>query len=220
MAFSLSRSAASTIIRDSTTNSIVRLRRVDMNGELSDDMLLAAIARGQRDALEALYDRFARLVYGFAYRVTGNASHAEEIVQDVFVKVWRQAHAYNPTLGKVSTWLLTIARRSAIDLHRRERRQQHESGEEWFPVLPDHAPTPDRLAEQSDLRSRLRQALGKLPEEQRQVVEWMYFQGYTQNEIAEHFGWSLGTVKSRARLAMQKLRDELQRVGWEVEGRG
>ncbi|AEJ42266.1 RNA polymerase, sigma-24 subunit, ECF subfamily [Alicyclobacillus acidocaldarius subsp. acidocaldarius Tc-4-1] len=193
---------------------------MDMNGELSDDMLLAAIARGQRDALEALYDRFERLVYSFAYRVTGDVSHAEEIVQDVFVKVWRQAHAYNPALGKVSTWLLTIARRSAIDLHRRERRQQHESGEDVFPILPDHGPTPDRVAEQSDLRSRIREALAKLPEEQRQVVEWMYFQGYTQNEIAERFGWSLGTVKSRARLAMQKLREELQGVGWEVEGRG
>ncbi|KRW91321.1 RNA polymerase sigma24 factor [Alicyclobacillus tengchongensis] len=189
--------------------------------ELSDDMLLSAIVEGRRDAMEELYDRFAGFVYSFAYRAVGNASAAEEIVQDVFVKVWRMADRYDASLGKVSTWLLSIARNAAIDHHRRHRRHELvQIADGVLPEVADDAPTPEWVAEQADIRQRVRQALSQLPLDQKQIVEMMYFRGYTQQEISECLGISLGTVKSRARLAMAKLRERLGSVGMEVEQHG
>ena len=182
-----------------------------MNDELSAELILERILAREKDALAALYDMYERLVYSFAYRCTGDASAAEEVVQDVFTKIWRTTARYQPTQGKVSTWLLSITRHAAIDYHRRTKRHQHtDSGDEALVQVLDPSPGPDDLAEAASTRQHIKRAISSLPSEQRQVIEHIYFLGQAQQEVADELGLSTGTVKSRVRLAMTKLRTQLQ----------
>lgn len=187
-----------------------------MSNQVSDEMLLTGILQGDKLALEQFYDRYERMVYSFAYRCTSDPLGAEEITQDVFLKLWRTTVKYDPKEGKVSTWLLMMTRNASIDYHRRQRRHQGQSAaDEVLTVVPDASPGPDSLAELSDLRESVKSAMDTLPTDQKQVVEEMYFQGRTQQEIADALGISVGTVKSRVRLAMQKLRQQftMERLG-------
>lgn len=176
------------------------------------DVLLERVLTGDKDALTALYDMYERLAYSFAYRCTGDTNAAEEIVQDVFMKIWRTTARYESGQGKVSTWILSITRNAAIDYHRRTKRHQVSTAEEDESLVhvSDPAPGPDDLAEAAQTRQMVKRAMASLPIEQRQIVEAMYFQGHTQQEIAETFGIPPGTVKSRIRLAMVKLRSQLK----------
>lgn len=174
-----------------------------------DAALIARIARGETAALDALYDRYSRLVFSVVLTTLGDRSTAEEATLDAFMRVWRSAASYDPSRGKVSTWLLTVARHHAIDILRRgSTRAESRSvslDDLFFAADPD-ATDPGADVELSAQRKRVREALEQLPTEQRQALALAYFKGLSQKEIADQLKQPLGTVKTRIRLAMSKLR--------------
>lgn len=175
-----------------------------------DEALLRLIAHARADALSVLYDRYARLIYSLAYRVVGDPSAAEEVTQDVFLRVWEKANTYQSEQAKVSTWLVSIARHRAIDLVRQRgaRAEGYSAAWEDLPqsIIPrTEGRNPEELSGQAIQAKRVREAIATLPVEQRQALALAYFQGYSHSEIAEKIGEPLGTVKTRIRLAMQKL---------------
>ena len=174
-----------------------------------DRELLQAIARQDADALVALFDRYNRLAFGLAYRILGDAFAAEEVVQDAFMSIWRNAASYDLARGTVRTWLLTIVRNRAIDQLRGRfgRSQSDVALDTVAPLLAASDLWDDVLVEIQAMD--VRAALGALPEEQRVAIELAYFEGLTHVEIAERLGIPLGTVKSRLRLGLQKLHDLL-----------
>ncbi len=180
----------------------------------TDEELLHQIARAQASALSSLYDRYGRLVYSLALRIVGNASSAEEITQDVFVQVWNNAASYQPELSKITTWLTSITRYRAIDqLRRRSARPDgymvNEPLEDLMLSAGNEA-VPEIQVENRAEQQRLQQALTELPEEQRAVLVLAYFKGLSQPEMATYLGQPLGTVKTRVRLGLQKLRRVLE----------
>lgn len=186
--------------------------------QLSDEVLAARVARGDRTAFETLYDRHASIVLGLALRITGERAAAEDILQETFWRVWQSAADYQPARGPFIGWLFRIARNLAIDAYRRRSaRPQAISAEmaDAGPIL-DRVPDPAiNVSEQaqSNVRARqVRDAMKSLPSEQRQVIELAYFYGMTRQEIAETTGEPLGTIHTRARLGLQKLRDTLERA--------
>ena len=178
-----------------------------------DPALLALIARSQEGALAQLYDRYSRLVFSLAFAIVHDQATAEEITLDVFMRIWQKASMYRPEQAKVSTWLTHITRNHAIDVLRRQASKTEQHVIDWEgEILPDNMPgrSPAKSAEDSLQRQQIRSALGQLPPEQRQVLFMAYFDGYTQTQIAEALKQPLGTIKTRVRLAMQKLRDLLK----------
>ncbi len=174
-----------------------------------DASLMQSLALKQADALSDLYDRYGRLVYSIAINSVGDQAAAEEIVQDVFTRVWEKANTYDATMARVSTWLVHITRNRAIDELRRERIRPEKTSVSWSEVVQiDHptSPGPDEEAELSWRQKLVRDALDTLPAEQREILALAYFKGYSQSTIAEVLGVPLGTVKTRARQAMKKLR--------------
>jgi RNA polymerase sigma-70 factor (ECF subfamily) len=173
--------------------------------DVDDHDLLRAIGAGDADALVSLYDRYGRLAFGVAYRILQDASSAEEVVQDAFLRVWRQAATYDPGRGNVRGWITSIVHHRAIDLLRGKAGRQRQEvaiddvertlagGDVWTQV----AQTLDR--------EQVLAAVGSLPVDQRRAVELAYFQGLTHQEIADSTGVPLGTVKSRLRLGLRKL---------------
>jgi RNA polymerase sigma-70 factor (ECF subfamily) len=181
--------------------------------DLPDEQLMARLAMRDIKAFEALYDRYGTLVYSTALRVVGDVQLAEDISQEVFLRIWRRPDHYVPQRGRFVTWLLSVARNGAVDqIRTRGRRRRHETaGEESARDLPaDEGRDPALMAQLSDERQKVRRALTSLPPEQRRVIEMAYYGGYTQQEIAELLSQPLGTVKTRIRLAMQKLRVALE----------
>ena len=180
---------------------------------VDDAALMRLIALSQEQALAQLYDRYNRLVFSLALAIVQDRATAEEITLDVFMRIWQKAALYNPEQARVSTWLTHITRNHAIDvLRRRAVRPEHHSVElnEEVPRSETPGPTPADTAEEMLQRERIRLALSLLPADQRQVLFLAYFEGYTQSQIAETLRQPLGTVKTRMRLALQKLRDYLQ----------
>lgn len=175
------------------------------------------MADGQVDALEAIYDRYSSVAYGLALRIVGDRGAAEEIVQDAFVKLWQQAGRYDVRQGRLYSWLLRIVRNRAIDELRRLRvpgrasavttRQDQKDLDR--PARDSSVNEGDEALWISELRLVVGEALLDLPGEQRRVIELAYYEGYSQREIAERTGISLGTVKTRTRLALGKLRKVL-----------
>src|SRR6185369_5649351 len=187
---------------------------------LSDELLATRVARGDSSALELLYDRYASTVLGIAFKVMGDQVMAEDVLQEAFWRVWQSAGTYQSPRGPFTGWLFRIARNLAIDAYRRRnvRPQAISSPNGSDPIL-DETPDPDTdVAEeaQSTLKNRqIRKALAALPVVQRQVIEMAYFYGMTRQEIAEATGEALGTIHTRARLALQKLRGEFERNEFE-----
>jgi RNA polymerase sigma-70 factor (ECF subfamily) len=180
---------------------------------LDDVTLIRLIGRAQPDALSALYDRYSRLIFGLAVNIVGDQPTAEEITLDVFTRVWEKAATYRIEEAKVSTWMTSIVRHRAIDELRRRKSRPENSSVDWTELSPDAVPRTNGVETASVLamqREAVVGALAQLPEEQRRVVVLAYFQGYTQREIADSLHLPLGTVKTRIRLAMNKLRDLLQ----------
>jgi len=175
---------------------------------LSENELLQQVARQDQEALMALYQRYGALVYSLCLRVLRQPGLAEEVTQDVFLKLWRQPDRWDPSLGQFSSWLLTISRNAAIDRLRREGRQAQaawtadDEGQESREGAHLYA------AEQANWLNGqvLRKLLGRLPPEQRQLIELAFFEGYSHSELAELLHLPLGTVKTRLRMGMQKLR--------------
>lgn len=182
------------------------------SSQAADRAALARIAEGDGAALAILYDAHSRAIYSLALRVLGEQADAEEVVQDVFAQVWRQAARYDPGRGSVGAWMMTIARSRAIDRLRARRARP-----DRVAVVND-ADTRERPAASADPSDalameidagRVRAALGELPLLQRIAIELAYFEGLTQSEIAERLEQPLGTIKTRVRLGLLKLRDVL-----------
>ncbi len=180
--------------------------------QLDDASLIRLIARRNSEALGALYDRYGRLVYGFALNVVGSSETTEEIVQDVFTRVWERASTYDGELAKVSTWLISITRNRAIDELRRGRARSEQLNVAWaeaIEISDPGQPSPEETASVHLQEKTVREAIATLPAEQRQALALAYFKGYSHSEIAEALNLPVGTVKTRIRLAMQKLRQVL-----------
>jgi RNA polymerase sigma-70 factor (ECF subfamily) len=173
---------------------------------LSDEALLALIARADEHALAELYRRFGRLAYGLAFRILRDDALAQDAVQEAFLGVWRGAERFTAERAKPSTWLLTLAHRRAVDIVRREERRRAEPLE---PETETAAPESGDEAELMTQREAVRAALRQLPAEQREAIELAYYGGYTQSELAERLGQPLGTIKSRMFAGMARLRDLL-----------
>ena len=183
-------------------------------GGVSDDAaLVRGMAAGDSRALGALYDRWQAVVHGVVARVLRQPDDVEDIVEETFWQAWRQASRFDPARGAVQTWLLTIARSRALDRARalRRRRESPLEGDDGEVVVQQVAASDPGLdAEATERRRIVTAALAELPVEQREALELGYYGGLSQSEIAERTGQPLGTVKTRMRLAMQKLRSQLQ----------
>ena len=176
----------------------------------ADEKLIRLIAQLQEEALVQLYDRYNRLVFSLALAIVNDRATAEEITLDVFMRVWQKAGTYRADQAKVSTWLTHIARHHAIDVLRRRSVRLDEYAVHWEDLLvgvESSEQDPQESAELSLRRERVHTALALLPDDQRQALILAYFGGYTQHQIAEILKQPLGTIKTRLRLAMQKLRD-------------
>lgn len=181
----------------------------------SDEVLLAAIHRGDEGAIAALYDRYGGLAYGLAYRIVNDRGTAEDVVQDAFMSVWRRAVSFQTGRGSVRTWLLSIVHHRAIDRLRGTsgRARRDAPLDEVDRVVAVDDPWAEvQLRVQRDV---LRQSMATLPEAQRRTIELAYFGGYTQHEIASTMDVPIGTVKGRMRIGLQKLRGLLAGTGIE-----
>ena len=175
-----------------------------------DEKLIRLIVQLEEEALVQLYDRYNRLVFSLALAVVNDRDTAEEITLDVFLRVWQKAGTYRADQAKVSTWLTHIARHHAIDVLRRRSVRLDQQAIHWEELLTgaeSSEQNPQESAELSLRRERVHTALALLPPDQRQALILAYFGGYTQHQIAEILKQPLGTIKTRLRLAMQKLRD-------------
>jgi RNA polymerase sigma-70 factor (ECF subfamily) len=184
--------------------------RIADYGEAADDRLVTALESRDQKALETLYDRYGDYVYSVCLRMVGDVQLAEDLTQEVFLRLWRRPDLYDASRGRFVTWLLSVARNRGIDERRsRGRRFRHESppslaAEEMLANVP--ANEGDDVAVLSEERVILENALAKLPAEQRLAIQLAYFGGFTQQEIAWRLSQPLGTVKTRIRLGLQKLR--------------
>lgn len=182
---------------------------------LDDASLIRLITSHRSEALGALYDRYGRLVFSVAFNSVGDHSTAEEITQDVFTRVWEKAGTYEASLGKVTTWLIGITRNRAIDELRRGNIRPEKYSVSWADVSPGLVPKGQGPEEETDLSIRkksVRQAIASLPKDQQEVLALAYFRGLSHSEIANVLREPLGTVKTRIRLAMQKLRQVLSEL--------
>jgi RNA polymerase sigma-70 factor, ECF subfamily len=175
--------------------------------EIDDDQLMKRVAQGDEHAFLTIYDCYVGRVHALTLRILGEPMLAEEATQDTFLKLWSRAHLYLAERGSLLFWLLTIARRTALDRLRLEGRRPTLSDandpSELWQNIPDAAST----SEESHWHS-LQFAVQALSSEHRQLIDLAYYQGLSQSEIAEVLGWPLGTVKTRLRAAMERLRQE------------
>ncbi|HYW09046.1 MAG TPA: sigma-70 family RNA polymerase sigma factor [Longimicrobium sp.] len=174
--------------------------------------LVRRMAAGDEAALGLLYDRWSPMLHSVALRIVGDPSDAEEVLEETFWQAWRQAGRFEETRGGVSTWLSMMLRSRALDRIRargRLREERWDSALDPATAGEDTRGAPDSHAEQDEMRRLVTAAVAQLPAEQRQTVELAYFRGMSQTEIAAALGQPLGTVKTRARLALQKLREAL-----------
>jgi RNA polymerase sigma-70 factor (ECF subfamily) len=181
---------------------------------LSDEALVALLARGDEGALAELYDRFGAVAFGLALRVVRDAALAEDAVQEAFLTVWRTASRFIAERGKARTWILTLVHRRAVDVVRREQTRRTDP-------LKEQPESGGRTAEEEAWlrleRARVQEALKRLPDQQREAIELAYYGGFTQSELADRLGEPLGTVKSRMFTGLSRLRELLEETGHEEE---
>jgi RNA polymerase sigma-70 factor (ECF subfamily) len=178
----------------------------------SDLALIGAVARGEVDALAGLYDRYADELFGVTVRILSEAADAEEIVADAFTRLWRSADRYDAARGSVAAWLVTIARNRAID-RLRTRRARHETSRtvepETLGLVAVAGDDPERAASRAEYRENVRSALNALSIEQRRAIDLALYGGLSHSEIAHSLGEPLGTIKTRIRTGMEKLKATL-----------
>ena len=183
---------------------------------LSDEALVALVARADEEALAELYDRFNRVAYGLALRIVRDPALAEDAVQEGFLAVWRSAARFVAERAKASTWILTLVHRRAVDLVRREQPRRAE------PLESAPLEAGEDTEEEAWLglrRARVQEALKRLPDKQREALELAYYGGFTQSELADRLGEPLGTIKSRMFSGLANLRDllaeeDIEREQW------
>jgi RNA polymerase sigma-70 factor (ECF subfamily) len=174
---------------------------------LSDEALVALVARGEEDGLAVLYDRYGRTAYGLALRVVRDPGLAEDVVQEAFLSLWRTAARFVPERARAATWILTLVHRRAVDLVRREDRRRTEPIES----TPETADVAAAEAPWLQLeRERVQAALASLPDRQREAIELAYYGGFTQAELADRLGEPLGTIKSRMFAGLARLGEILR----------
>jgi RNA polymerase sigma-70 factor (ECF subfamily) len=190
------------------------------HAHLSDEALVALVARGDEAALGELYDRVSRVAYGLALRVLRDERHAEDAVQEAFLQVWRSAATFRAERARASTWILTLVHRRAVDLVRREERRQADPLTDEMQVAASGELT-DEAAWLRFERERVQTALAQLPDVQREALELAYYGGFSQSELAERLGVPLGTIKSRMFAGLARLRELLddahQEGSWKPE---
>lgn len=177
-------------------------------GKHDDLTLYNRVQEKDKHALEALYDKYERLLYSFSVKMVSNPETAEEIVQEVMIKLWKGKGVYSPEQGKFSSWLLTMTRNTAIDYL---RKQQKVNSEEVHTEveLQDKQPGLEQMVEWKEKQERIQGAMNTLKEDQQNIIDLFYFKGYSQTKIAEIVDIPLGTVKGRIRLALKHLKAEL-----------
>lgn len=185
--------------------------------DAQDQELVARLRAGDEEAFRGLFDRYGSTAKALALRIVRQTHLAEEIVQEVFLAVWRSPGGYDGTRGSVRAWLMGMVHHRAVDTVRREeahrRRADHAASEARNETTADHAEEVVEAIGRPEERRVVRAALAELPVEQREVIELMYFEGLTQTQVAERTGLPLGTVKSRTLLGMRRMRTSLG--GWE-----
>jgi RNA polymerase sigma-70 factor (ECF subfamily) len=183
----------------------------------SDEQLIARVLRGDASAHEVLFDRHGAVVMGLAYKITGDRALAEEVVQEAFWRLWRKADSFESQRGSFTSWFFSIARNLCIDAVRRQKNQAipTSEAEQIVEQVADPAADVPEAAWLGAQSRQVRAAVEGLPAEQRKVIEMAYFRGMTRQEIAQTTGEPLGTIHTRARLALQKLREALTQQGFE-----
>ena len=182
----------------------------------ADGELVARAAAGDERAIGQLYDRYGAVLFAVAYRIAGQRADAEEVVLEAFAQAWREAPRFEAGRGSVASWLTTIARSRALDLVRARSRRDRLTATAaadrpgTSPAMGDFRPDPAGALDNDERRRQVRQALETLSAPQREAIELAYFEGLSQSEIAERLQEPLGTVKTRVRLGMQKLRECLR----------
>ncbi len=177
------------------------------NPEPNDGALIAAIRSGNQDAMAQLYARYSSVVYAVALRVLGDTAAAEDVLQEIFIQLWRNPGAFDSGRGNLAPWLAVITRNRAVD-SLRKRRPQTEISETTVSVEPDLASQADR----GRAMEKVRAVLKDMPEAQRSSLEMAYFEGYSHSEIAEKTGEPLGTVKTRIRNGLMLLRKAVETI--------
>ncbi|MDQ0219725.1 sigma-70 family RNA polymerase sigma factor [Peribacillus cavernae] len=169
----------------------------------TDAELYEQVHLGEKQALEKIYDRYEKLLFSLSYKITGQKELAEEVVQEVFIKLWTKKGIYSASKGKFSSWLMTMTRNTSIDQLRKRKEipSDFEYGE-----IPSENPSVENLVEWKEEGSMLRQAISELGAEQQKMVDLFYFKGLSQQHIADEFDIPLGTVKGRIRLALKHLK--------------
>ena len=180
-----------------------------MGIEDDESALIGRVADGDHGSFAALYDRLAPLVYGVSKRVLQDSGYAEEVTQEVFLEIWRQAPRFDGNRGSVRAWAATIARRRSVDRVRSEQARRDRQHADAAVADPPPPPTDD-VAIDRDLRARATAALGQLSAAQREVLELAYFGGFTHVEIADRLGIALGTAKTRVRDGLIRLRQVME----------
>ncbi|UOX90532.1 ECF RNA polymerase sigma factor SigK [Amycolatopsis sp. FBCC-B4732] len=177
--------------------------------ELEPEELLARTALGDEEAFAALYDQLAGPIFGTVFHVLRSRAHAEEVTQEVLLEIWRKAPTFDAGRGRVQTWALTIAHRRAIDRVRSEQSAvNREDRAERLDLRRPYDDVTETMLDQHD-RAQVRAALAVLTELQRESILLAYFQGYTCREVSEELGVAVGTVKTRMRDGLLRLRDAL-----------
>lgn len=178
---------------------------------LNDEQLYERVQSNDKDALKILYRKYEKFLYTYAYKMTSDFSLAEEVVQDVFLKVWQKKDAYKRDRGAFATWLIILTRNSAIDQLRKKKVEMHEYDERDSMTDSDKnqfSPIELKVLADEDA-SVINKAIGNLNEEQQKIIKLFYFKAFSQSQIASEMKIPLGTVKSRLRLAVQHLKRDM-----------
>ena len=185
---------------------------------LDDHQLMQLISQVDKDALEALYTRYQTPVYSLAMYMLKQPALAEEVTQDIFLNIWLKASSFNAERGQPRGWIMSVAHHKIVDLIRSRRRtiiSTDPADYETLDLLPAGGASTEAQVEQTLERERIMRALETIPESQREVIMLAYFGGFSQSEMAQRLDQPLGTIKTRVRLAMQKLRTVLENDGYE-----
>ncbi len=185
---------------------------------LDDHQLIQRISQVDKNALEALYTRFQTPVYSLAMFMLKQPALAEEVTQDIFLNIWLKAGSFNSERGQPKGWIMSVAHHKIVDVIRSRRRtivNTDPADYETLDLLPAGGASTEAQVEQTLERERIMRALATIPKPQREVIMLAYFEGFSQSEMAERLDQPLGTIKTRVRLAMQKLRTVLENDGYE-----